>query len=360
MSFSEELMSWYDAHRRSLPWRGEREPYRIWLSEIMLQQTQTETVKGYYARFLRRFPTVFDLAEADEGEVLKLWEGLGYYSRARNLHAAARKVAREWEGRFPSDAAGLRTLPGVGPYAANAIASIAYDEPVPALDGNQARVLARVLAWEPEIRTPFDLLKPALELIDRHRPGDYNQALMDLGATICTPRTPDCGSCPVAKHCKALAADAVADFPRKPAPAVKKPQDWTIVLAFMEGKVLVRRRPRGLLGGLYEFCAVEGHPDAGGLCEMLTEMGFEGVKIVERLPDAKHVFTHRVWFMRGWRVRCDKAPEGFTAVDSEELRALPFPGALRIYREIAEKRLTAVVGDGTISPGIQMEVMMNE
>ena len=186
MSFAGDLLSWYDANARSLPWRGERDPYRVWLSEIMLQQTQTETVKGYYTRFLARFPDVQSLADAPEEAVLKLWEGLGYYSRARNLHAAARMVAREMNGAFPADAEGLRRLPGVGPYAANAIASIAYGESAPALDGNQMRVLSRVLAWEDTLRTPFDLAGPAMSLIDRARPGDYNQALMDLGATICT------------------------------------------------------------------------------------------------------------------------------------------------------------------------------
>ena len=205
MSFSSDLLYWYDVHARVLPWRGERDPYRVWLSEIMLQQTQAETVKGYYARFLERFPTVFELAKGDEQEVLKLWEGLGYYSRARNLHATAKAVAREMGGVFPSCAEELKKLPGIGPYAANAIASIAYGEPVPALDGNQARVLSRVLAWEEAIKTPFDLLKPASALMNRSRPGDYNQALMDLGAMVCAPKSPTCGECPVAAHCRARA-----------------------------------------------------------------------------------------------------------------------------------------------------------
>ncbi|MBQ3305268.1 MAG: A/G-specific adenine glycosylase, partial [Clostridia bacterium] len=205
MSFSTDLLAWYDHSARSLPWRGERAPYRIWLSEVMLQQTQAETVKGYYARFLTAYPDVAALAAADEQAVLKLWEGLGYYSRARNLHAAARIVAGELGGAFPDSAEGLRRLPGIGPYVANAIASIAYGEPVPALDGNQARVLSRVLAWEEIVRTPFDLLSPATALMDRVRPGDYNQALMDLGAAVCTPKSPKCDACPVAGHCRAFA-----------------------------------------------------------------------------------------------------------------------------------------------------------
>lgn len=336
-SFSEDLLRWYDenAAARALPWRGERDPYRIWLSEVMLQQTQAQTVKGYYARFLSAFPTVFALAEADEQAVLKLWEGLGYYSRARNLHAAAKRVAGDMGGAFPGDAAGLRRLPGVGPYAANAIASIAYGEPAPALDGNQARVLGRVLAWEDVLKTPFDLLEPALERIDRRRPGDYNQALMDLGASICTPKSPRCGDCPVAGHCRALEEDAALEYPKKAPPAPKKEQDLTILLLYRNGRLLVRRRPKGLLGGLYEFVCVEGHPDEPALADALAAMGFTGVQIERPLPDAKHVFTHRVWHMQGRLGSCETSPEGYTPVDREQLQALPFPSALKRYREIA-------------------------
>ena len=328
--FANDLLNWYDLNRRELPWRGQRDPYRIWLSEIMLQQTQAETVKGYYARFLDHFPTVDKLAAAPEDEVLKLWEGLGYYSRARNLHAAAKLVAEA--GAFPGNARELRKLPGIGPYAANAIASIAYGEIVPALDGNQARVLSRVLAWEREIKTPFDLLSPAGEMMSHDRPGDYNQALMDLGAMICLPRQPRCGSCPVSGHCRAFAEDAAMEFPRKPAPVAKREQDWTILLMTCGGRLLVRRRPKGLLGGLYEFAAVEGHFDEASLPGIFGEAGFEGVKVVERLPDAKHVFTHLVWHMQGWRAECAGYPEGYLEVDPGQLDALAFPSALRVYR----------------------------
>lgn len=338
MSFSTDLLAWYDHSARSLPWRGEREPYRIWLSEVMLQQTQAETVKGYYARFLAAYPDVAALAAADEQAVLKLWEGLGYYSRARNLHAAARIVAGELGGVFPGSAEGLRKLPGIGPYAANAIASIAYGEPVPALDGNQARVLSRVLAWEDVVRTPFDLLSPATALMDRVRPGDYNQALMDLGAAICTPKSPKCDACPVACHCRAFAEEATLEYPRKSPPTVKKQQDWTILLMEENGKLLVRRRLKGLLGGLYEFVAVEGHFDDGAdLVAALEGLGFAGVRLIRPLPDAKHVFTHLVWRMRGWQAVCDAGPEGYAAIDREALSALPFPSALRVYRKIAGK-----------------------
>ena len=335
MSFSSDLLAWYDRCARALPWRGERDPYRIWLSEIMLQQTQAETVRGYYARFLERFPDVTALARAEEREVLKLWEGLGYYSRARNLHAAARIVAEDLDGTFPANAERLRKLPGIGPYAANAIASIAYGEPAPALDGNQARALSRLLAWEGVLKTPFDLIVTAQDLISTERPGDYNQALMDLGATVCTPKSPRCGDCPVAGHCRAFREDAVLEYPRKPAPVAKKQQDWTILLVMdADGRLLVRQRPKGLLGGLYEFVPVEGHPNEEDLIDALSKRGFVGIRLIKPLPASKHVFTHLVWRMRGWLAECDGAPEGYMPVDGESLNALPFPSALRAYREI--------------------------
>ena len=339
MPFSDDLLTWYDAHCRQLPWRGERDPYRIWLSEIMLQQTQARTVARYYARFLERCPTVGDLADAPQDEVMKLWEGLGYYSRARNLHAAAQIVARELNGRFPGTAQGLRRLPGIGPYAANAIASIAYGERVPALDGNQARVLSRVLAWDVVLKTPFDLLEPALALMDAARPGDYNQALMDLGADVCTPRQPACDACPVSAHCRAFAADAALDYPKKPTPIFKREAALTIVVMRLGNALLVRRRPPGLLGGLYEFCPVEGHFGADALAARLAGMGFASPRILQRLPDSRHVFTHLVWRMQGWAAVCDAAPEGFVRATEAQLEALAFPSALRAYRQLAAQCL---------------------
>ena len=203
MAFRRALLGWYDREKRELPWRGTRDPYRVWLSEIMLQQTRAEAVAPRYEAFLARFPTVEALAAADEEAVLKAWEGMGYYSRARNLRRAAMEVVRR--GEFPQSAKELQTLPGVGAYTAAAVASIAFDEAAPALDGNQARVLSRLLAFEETVDTPQRLRKPAEALIDRERPGDYNQALMDLGSGICTPRAPKCETCPVAAFCAARA-----------------------------------------------------------------------------------------------------------------------------------------------------------
>ena len=332
--FSDTLLEWYDRHRRTLPWRGTHDPYRIWLSEIMLQQTRTETVERYYARFLDRFPTVRELADAPEDDVLKLWEGLGYYSRARNLHAAAKMVAHELGGVFPASAAELKRLPGVGPYAANAIASIACGECAPALDGNQARVLSRILAHEPPLKTPFDLLAPAAELISRSRPGDYNQALMDLGASVCTPKNPKCGLCPIAAHCRGLESGDAQSFPRKLPPVPKREEALTIVIVRSENDIFVRKRPgKGLLPGMYEFALVEGHPSLDELPALLETQGFSGVRIEKTLPDAKHVFTHLIWRMKGALACADAAPEDYVSVNT--LASTAISSALRVYREIA-------------------------
>ena len=338
MTLADALLNWYDLHRRTLPWRGTRDPYRIWLSEIMLQQTRTETVARYYQRFLSVFPTVADLAQADEDAVLKLWEGLGYYSRARNLHAAAKFVTDEMDGRFPETSDELRALPGVGPYAANAIASIAFDECAPALDGNQARVLSRILAHEAPLKTPFDLLEPAETLISRQRPGDYNQALMDLGSSICTPKAPCCGECPIAAFCRASAAGDPESFPRKQPPIVKREAELTIVLAMRGDGLYVHRRPaKGLLGGMYEFAMLEGHPTAQEIPGLLTEAGFVRPSLVRMLPPARHVFTHMIWQMQSALVQVDAAPEDFHWTNN--LSTFAIPTALRSYRKIADELL---------------------
>lgn len=334
MNLSADLLKWYDANRRQLPWRGARDPYRIWLSEIMLQQTRTETVERYYARFLESFPTVHDLAAAPEDHILKLWEGLGYYSRARNLHATAKRVAFDLNGVFPATAAELRTLPGIGPYAANAIASIAYGECTPALDGNQARVLSRVLAHEAPLKTPFELLAPAMELISPNRPGDYNQALMDLGASVCTPKKPKCDLCPISGHCRAFAEGDPESFPRKLPPVAKREEEWTVVIARKGESIFVRKRPsKGLLAGMYVFPMVEGHPEPEEIPELLEVQGFGGISQVQPLPESRHVFTHLVWRMKGALTEVESVPPEYIEISS--LSEVAIPSAIRLYREIA-------------------------
>lgn len=328
-AFRRALLAWYDREKRELPWRGTREPYRVWLSEIMLQQTRAEAVAPRYAAFLARFPTVEALAAADEEAVLKAWEGMGYYSRARNLRRAAQEVVRR--GGFAQSAKELQALPGVGAYTAAAVASIAFGEAAPALDGNQARVLSRLLAFEGVVDTPQRLRKPAEALIDRERPGDYNQALMDLGSGICTPRAPKCEKCPVKAFCAARAEGDAEAYPRLPPPIARREVDVTVALAYLDGRVLVRRRPaRGLLAGLWEF------PNFSG---GTLEEAVPGARATGELARARHVFTHIVWNMRGVRAEVETLPQGMRAVDADGLMALPFPTALRVYREIALREL---------------------
>ena len=302
--FAVKLLKWYDANKRILPWRGTHNPYRIWLSEIMLQQTRVEAAKGYYERFLGVFPSVQALADAPLDEVLKLWEGLGYYSRARNLHKAARIISYELDGVFPASAQALLALPGVGLYTANAIASIAYNERVPALDGNQARVLARVLAWEEALHTPFDLMDAAMERLPEERPGDYNQALMDLSATICLPKSPRCALCPIQETCTAHLNGEETAYPVKKPPLAKRNEQKTVLIIVSPDGIAIEKRPeKGLLGGLTQFPNLEGHLTPNEVVAWINERDPScGVSRIAPLKDARHVFTHIVWEMKGYAI----------------------------------------------------------
>lgn len=259
-AISSDLLAWYDIHARVLPWRvspqdralGIRpDPYRIWLSEVMLQQTTVAAVKAYFERFTQAWPKVTDLAQAEDAEVMAAWAGLGYYARARNLLACARQVSAL--GQFPTTAAGLQALPGIGPYTAAAIASIAYDEPATVVDGNVERVVSRLFA----ITTPLpasrqEIGRYAKEITPQDRPGDHAQAMMDLGATICTPRNPACGICPLRPHCQGQQQGIAAELPYKTPKPVKPTRHGTAyVVRRADGAILVERRPdRGLLGGM--------------------------------------------------------------------------------------------------------------
>jgi A/G-specific adenine glycosylase len=285
------LLEWYDRERRDLPWRRTRDPYRVWLSEAMLQQTRVETVVPYYERFLRRFPTVDALAVADEEDVLAAWAGLGYYSRARNLKRAAELVVERHAGALPRDERALRALPGVGAYTAGALRSIAFGEPAPLVDGNVSRVLARLLAVrEPEPRATWEL---AGELVPRRRPGDFNQALMELGATVCTPRAPACPGCPLRRVCRARASGRPELYPaprRRPEP----PRVRAVCGLLARGsRLLMLRRPsRGLLGGLWELPGIEGTSRTALVASIRERTGLE-TRVEERLGSVEHAFTHR-------------------------------------------------------------------
>lgn len=333
------LLDWYDANRRVLPFRGTRDPYAVWISEIMLQQTRTDTVSGYYTRFMNRFPNIAALAQADEQEVLKYWEGLGYYSRARNLHKAAQIMQREYGGRFPAAYEGVRALPGVGDYTAAAVASIAYRLPYPAIDGNLTRVLARVHGVREDADRP-SVKRLIHELgereIDRERPGDWNQALMDLGATICVPGTPDCARCPLQAQCDAYAQGDADQLPIRAAARPPVPVDVGVGLVIAEGRVLTIKRDAALLKGLWVFLLTEGDSTPEGMARKLEALGMQANRIIP-LGEARHVFTHRIWNMKLYRVDLPAMP-GRTAgqwADAQTLIGLPLPTAMKAARRAA-------------------------
>ena len=325
-----DLLAWYDRHRRVLPWRAQPgevvDPYRVWLSEIMLQQTTVKAVIPYFASFLARWPTVTDLASAPVDEVMKAWAGLGYYSRARNLHACAKAVVDRHDGRFPDTVAGLRALPGIGDYTAAAIAAIAFGRPAAVVDGNVERVIARLEAME----TPVTKAKPAIRarvaaLLDPMRPGDFAQATMDLGATLCTPKSPACGLCPWRLACKAAATGEQMRFPVKPAKNTGVPRTGAAFVITRGDEVLIgQRAARGLLGGMAEVPGTVW--GAGDATDLSAEAPF-GVSLT-RVPGAvTHVFTHfplTLEVYRGDVPSGTPAPEGLRwvargALDGEAL-----------------------------------------
>ncbi len=329
------LLTWFAANKRDLPFRhadeqGHKDPYAIWISEIMAQQTQIDTLLPYYERFIHRFPNVAALAAAEEDAVLKAWEGLGYYSRARNLRKAARIIQNDYNGRFPATYADILSLPGIGPYTAGAIASIAFGLPVPAVDGNVMRVITRLADWPIDI-AGGDAKKKigavVTDLMPQKAPGDFNEALMELGALVCTPAAPACLLCPWRKHCRALATGHAESLPVK----TKKVRHRTLSVAVAlvtdrHGRLLIEKRPDGgLLGGLWGLPIVEADNGAAPLDAALSarlNRPMQG----HYLGEAKHVFTHRTWRMRVYHYTADAFPDGCVAADRDALRrtyALP-------------------------------------
>jgi A/G-specific adenine glycosylase len=293
------ILAWYRRHKRELPWRGETDPYRLWVSEVMLQQTQVATVIPYYARFLARFPTVAALAAASQAEVLKQWEGLGYYARARNMHRTAIELVAQSEGRLPTTYAALRQLPGFGDYIAGAVASVAFGEAVPAVDGNVKRVLARLFAIDTDISRGEGarrLKEAAAQLVDVTTPGDWTQAIMELGATVCLPRSPRCPVCPVQADCLARRQGIEAALPVKP--VRKALPHFPVSAAVIQSgdQILIAQRPaNGMLGGLWEFPGGKQEPgESLPEClrrEIREELGVE-IEVGEPVISVKHSYTH--------------------------------------------------------------------
>ncbi len=305
-----KLLDWYDAGCRDLPWRRSRDPYAIWISETMLQQTRVDTVIPYYERFLEHFPDLQTLADADEDSVYSLWAGLGYYSRARNLRAAARRVVDEFGGRLPDDAEKLRDLPGIGRYTAGAIASIAFDRPEAIVDGNVTRVLCRLLGIRENVGTSAvsgQLWREAAALARGPRPGALNQALMELGAVVCTPTAPDCPSCPLRRTCAARRAGDAEELPRKPPKTPVRSVRAVALWLERSGRVLaVRRASGGLLGGLWELPGEELLGDetpARAVQRLLAQRLGVAAQQLQPAGRVKHVFSHRSLMLHVYRAQ---------------------------------------------------------
>ena len=337
------LLGWFGTHRRPMPWRESRDPYHIWLSEVMLQQTRVDQAMPYYRRFVDAFPAVGDLAAADLHDVLLLWEGLGYYSRGRNLHKAAKVVDEQYGGRFPESYAELLSLPGVGPYTAAAVASIAFGKAHAVVDGNVIRVLSRFAGIEEDVRsqtTIASIQRIADTLLDPDRPGDFNQAMMELGSLVCTPTRPDCSNCPLATRCVAYTTARTQSIPYKtPKPKVPLVHVVVAVISDTNGQLLVARRPDNvMLGGLWEFPGGKVDPDETHEQALHREIREElGVTVTIRSPfmQIKHAYSHFKVHLHAYLCNLvggepvPRASSEIRWVYPEQLAELPFPKANR-------------------------------
>lgn len=333
------LLPWYGDNRRDLPWRRDKDPYHIWVSEIMLQQTRVEAVKGYYSRFLDALPDIAALANADDEQLHKLWEGLGYYSRVRNLKKAANQIMERHNGIFPCTYAEVSDLAGIGPYTAGAICSIAFDLPTPAVDGNVLRVISRLTNDD----TPIDHIPYRKQITENlaavypDNAGDFTQALMELGATVCGPnRKPDCGNCPCKNFCMAYQNGTTEELPVKKAKPQRRIEDKTVLILSCDGFYAIRKRPAaGLLADLWEFPNIPGKPE---LSEILSEVEKQGIKVKEilRQVEKKHIFTHIEWHMNGVYMEVKEKTGDFIWMHARTIRAeAALPTAFRQFFEEA-------------------------
>ena len=334
---TEPLLEWYEKNKRTLPWRETVSPYRIWVSEIMLQQTRVEAVKPFFERFTKRLPDVKSLAECPEDELLKLWEGLGYYNRVRNMQKAAMQVMEEYGGELPAEYEALLGLKGIGSYTAGAIASIAYQIPVPAVDGNVLRILTRVAEDDTDIMKASFRKQVEEQLaaymqsdaFDAKQAGDFNQALMELGATVCVPNgAPNCEACPWRDLCQARKNNRISELPVKTKAKERRIEKRTVFVIRDGERVAIRKRPKkGLLAGLYELPNVEGHMTQEEALAHVKELALSPIRI-QKLPEAKHIFSHVEWQMQGYAVlieepELEQALLYVEAVTSEEQYAIP-------------------------------------
>lgn len=338
------LVEWYKHHKRDLPWRHSPTPYQVWVSEIMLQQTRVEAVKPYYARFLATLPTPKDLADAPEEVLLKLWEGLGYYSRVRNMQKAAKEICARFGGELPASYKDLLSLPGIGPYTAGAISAFAFGLPEVAVDGNVLRVVARLLADDRNIledATKKDFEVKLREIVPAHAPSDFGQGLIELGATVCLPGRGEvhCDQCPLRPYCGAYAQGLVEILPVRFKDQKRKIEQRTVLVLTQEGKILLQKRPqKGLLAGLWELPNREGHLTPKEVEDYVKTLGGQVLKI-SPLPQAKHIFTHITWEMIGYRVEVSGVPlpQNSAWADPTDLSAYAIPSAFSAYRGEAAK-----------------------
>jgi len=340
------LLKWYDTNRRILPWREEATPYRVWVSEIMLQQTRVEAVKPYFDRFMDRLPDIVSLAAAEEEELLKLWEGLGYYNRVRNLKKAAVRIMSDHNGRMPEEYDEILKLNGIGSYTAGAVASIAYGKPVPAVDGNVLRVISRIraddaLISDPKVRKKVE--QDIAEIIPFGRPGDFNQAIMELGAVICVPNgKPHCESCPLAAVCRAHLKGREMEYPKKTKLKARKIEEKTVLIVRDDNKIALRKRvEKGLLAGMYEFPTMKNFHTPDEVIRYLREVGFQALRVTA-LTESKFVFTHKEWRMRGYLVWVDELQPVMSTGDwifiepSVIKEQYPVPSAFAAYMKYLE------------------------
>ena len=331
----ELLLPWFARNARELPWRLDREPYHVWLSEIMLQQTRVEAVKGYYSRFLSALPTVKDLAVAAPDALHKLWEGLGYYSRVRNLQAAAKVIMERHGGVFPRTYAEVRALPGIGPYTAGAICSICFDLPTPAVDGNVLRVITRLLAWDACVDRDGTkkAVHDALASVYPPEAGTFTQSIMELGATVCVPNgAPNCEACPLRAICRACASGEQTHYPVRQKKKERRIEDRTVFVLRCGSDEAVRKRPRrGLLADLWEYPNVSGTLDPAAAVEQAQAWGCEPGELQMQL-DRVHIFTHVQWNLRCYYITCRAKPACFTWASPEQMdKEIALPTAFRMF-----------------------------
>ena len=342
----EPLLSWYQINKRELPWRADPSPYHIWVSEIMLQQTRVEAVKGYYARFLEVLPGIKDLAKCPQEKLLKLWEGLGYYNRVKNMQKAAQEIVEKYGGEIPEDYEKILELPGIGSYTAGAIASIAYKIPKPAVDGNVLRVIARITEEPEDIlkqRTRKKIENMLEQIMPVRCPGEFNQSLMELGATVCVPNGPArCHVCPVREFCLAKAHEKVVEYPRKAPKKARRIEEKTVLILQNGQEYAIHKRPAGgLLGGLYELPNLEGYRSREEILSHVESLGLIPLHI-SGAGEAKHIFSHVEWRMKGYFIKVasteeKKIGELIFADKKESKGKYPIPSAFSAYRKYIEE-----------------------